>query len=206
MSDPLIAGLLLAAGESTRMGQLKQLLPWGGTTLVEWQVAQLSEGGVGDVVVVIGHASDEVGEAVSRSGARIAPNPAFREGRASSVRAGACALTKDTAAVVVLSVDQPRPGWITRRLIEAWRQSGAPVVIPTFAGRRGHPILLDGSLIEELRSVNEADLGLRAVTTRHASDSVLVPIDKVGVNIDLNTPDDYETALASFKSDAWRES
>jgi molybdenum cofactor cytidylyltransferase len=206
MSDQQVAALLLAAGESTRMGQLKQLLPWAGTTLVEWQVAQLKEAGADDVVVVLGHASDRIGEAVSRSGARIALNPAYREGRASSVRAGASALSEDSAAVVVLSVDQPRPAWITRSLIEAWRQSRAPLVIPTFAGRRGHPILLDGSLIEELRTVSEADLGLRAVTTRHTAESDLVPIDKMGVNIDLNTRSDYDAALASFNSGIWNES
>jgi molybdenum cofactor cytidylyltransferase len=206
MNAPAVTGLILAAGESSRMGRLKQLLPWGGATLVEWQVAQMLEAGVDDVVVVVGHSAEAVAEAVQRTSARAAINDAYKEGRASSVRCGAAAIPDGAEAIVILSVDQPRPAWLTRRLIEAWRSQPAPIVMPTFDGRRGHPILVAGSLLEELRSVTEAGLGLRAVTQSHATETAFVAIDRAAVNIDLNTPADYEAALAAYNRGVWGES
>ena len=202
----MIAGLILAAGESTRMGRLKQLLPWGGTMLIEWQVAQMLEAGVDDLVVVLGHSAEAVGEAVQRTPARVAVNDAYKEGRASSVRCGAAAIPDGAGAIVILSVDQPRPAWLTRRLIDAWHSQPAPIVMPTFDGRRGHPILVAGSLLEELRGVTEAGLGLRAVTEHHASETAFVAIERAAVNIDLNTPADYEAALAAHNRGEWSES
>jgi molybdenum cofactor cytidylyltransferase len=200
-----IAGLVLAAGESTRMGRLKQLLPWDGRTLVEWQVEQLLGAGIDDVVVVVGHEAELVGEAAGRTAARIAVNEAYREGRASSVRAGAEALDVGSEAVIILSVDQPRPGWVSRQLLQAWQAQRLLIVMPGYGGRRGHPIVVHGALIPELQSVTEAELGLRAMTQRHAEHTLTVPIDSSCVVFDLNTPGDYEAALAAYAAGDWDE-
>jgi molybdenum cofactor cytidylyltransferase len=199
-----VAALLLAAGESTRMGRLKQLLDWDGAPLIAWQASQLREAGVDDIVVVLGHAVEEISTAVP-SFARIAVNTAYREGRATSLACGARALPDDTDAVLILSVDQPRPAWLSRRLIERWREGGALIVSPRFTRGFGHPILVDGSLIPELREVEDATLGLRAVIDRHVSEAVALPVDDDRVHVDLNTPADYEAALAEWKAGGWRE-
>ncbi len=167
MKAERIAAIILAAGESTRMGRPKPLLPWGATTLVAWQVAQLREAGVDEVIVVLGHAADEVRPAVPPE-ARVVVNHSFRQGRASSLRCGAAAVSEPVGAVLVLSVDQPRPAWLSRALIERWRESRARIVSPRFRRRHGHPVLVDGLLLDELRRVDEATLGLRAVLQRHA--------------------------------------
>jgi molybdenum cofactor cytidylyltransferase len=200
-----ICALILAAGESTRMGRLKQLLPWDGTTLIDWQVRQMREAGAGDVVVVLGHEAATVGAALKDSPTRVVVNEGYREGRATSVRRGAEALPDDAGAVLVLSVDQPRPAWIARKLIESWRESGASLAIPSVARRRGHPLLVAGALLSELRGVTEAEMGLRAVTERHAHETLVVPIERAVVRFDLNTPADYESALASFEAGEWSE-
>ena len=200
-----ISALILAAGESTRMGRLKQLLPWDGTTLIDWQVRQMLEAGAGEVVVVLGHEAATVGAALEDSAARVVVNEIFKEGRATSVRHGAEALTDNLDAVLILSVDQPRPAWIARRLVEAWQGSESLLVMPSVDGRRGHPLLVDGSLLPELRAVTEAELGLRAVTERHAPATLVVPIETPIVRFDLNTPADYDYARASFEAGEWLE-
>jgi molybdenum cofactor cytidylyltransferase len=213
-----IAAILLAAGESTRMGRLKQLLPWGGATLLAWQVAQLREAGAEDVVVVLGHEAEQIRPAVPPE-ARVVVNAAYREGRATSLRAGALALlesagrggvpggrsSSEIEAVLILSVDQPRPAWLSRGLIERWRAEQPLVMSPRFERRYGHPILLDGSLLPELRDVSDETLGLRAVIDRHVERAQSLAISNQRVDVDLNTPADYEAALISFERGEWAE-
>jgi CTP:molybdopterin cytidylyltransferase MocA len=129
-------------------------------------------------------------------------NDAYKDGRATSLRCGAEALSNDAEAVLILNVDQPRPAWVCRLVLERWRETQAAIVTPRFAGRSGHPVLVDGALVPELRAVDEATLGLRAVTQRHAAQAVEVSIDNAAPNVDLNTPTDYEAALAAFLA-AW---
>ena len=187
------------------MGRPKPLLPWGGTTLVAWQVAQMREAGADDVVVVLGHRAEEIRAALSPD-ARAVVNEAYREGRATSLRAGAEALADDVEAIFILSVDQPRPAWLSRRLIERWRETGTPIVSPRFTGGGyGHPILVAGSLLPELRDVSEETLGLRAVILRHASEAASVGVTNRAIDVDLNTPAEYEAALAAFERGDWAE-
>ena len=211
-----IAAILLAAGESTRMGRLKQLLPWAGTTLVAWQVNQLRQAGAGDVVVVLGHEAEQVLPAVPVE-ARVVVNKAYKQGRATSLRCGAEALSgsaggggasggrssSEIEAILILSVDQPRPAWLSRLLIERWRAEQALIVSPRFTRRYGHPILIDGSLLGELRQVEDETLGLRAVIDRHLPQAQSLPVANDSVDVDLNTPADYEAALAAFERGDW---
>lgn len=199
-----VSALLLAAGESTRMGRLKQLLEWDGEPLVAWQADQLREGGAERVVVVLGHAADEIRGSVPDF-AQVVVNASYKQGRATSLKRGAEALADDTEAVVILSVDQPRPAWLTRRLIERWRDGRPKIVSPRFATGFGHPILVDGSLVRELREVSEETLGLRAVIDRHVGEAVEVAIENEAVDVDVNTPSDYEAALASYRRGDWVE-
>ncbi len=197
--------ILLAAGESTRMGRPKQLLEWGGVTLVEWQVARLLEAGADGVAVVIGSRGDEIEPAVLRAGALPVLNRDYRQGRASSVRAGARAIERPPARLVILSVDQPRPAWVTRRLLAVASEPPAKILSPRYQGHGGHPLVLDGSLLEEVRAVDEATLGLRAVVQRHQAESAYLEFENSCVIVDLNTPAEYESALAAFQRGEWDE-
>ncbi len=198
-----IAALILAAGESTRMGRLKQILPWDGLPLVAWQVQQMRIAGAQEIVVVLGHAADEIRPSVPPD-VGVAINHAYKDGRATSLRCGAEALSPSVEAILILNVDQPRPAWISRLVLDRWRQTHAPIVSPRFAGRGGHPIVVDGSLLSELREVDEATLGLRAVTVRHAEASVELAITNAAPNVDVNTPDEYAAALAAFSAGLWQ--
>ena len=194
-----VGAVLLAAGESVRMGRPKPLLRWEGTTLVQYQVASLLRGGVDEVCVVTGAS----GEAVSRlfldaSGVRIVPNPDFKKGKTTSVRAGVRAVNAETAAIVILAVDQPRPDWVIRRVVNSHLFSGAPVTSPRFRARGGHPLVFSAGLRQELLDITEANQGIREVVRSHAGRVNLIDFDSRVVRLDINTPDSYEAALRDY--------
>ncbi len=179
------------------MGNPKALLPWGKVTLIEYQFRQLSEAGVDEIVVVLGHATDEIRERVPDT-ARVVVNLHFQEGRATSLRAGAAALPDDANPIVVLNVDQPRPSDLTSRLIDAHAASDTLISRPVFGNKHGHPIVLAGSLVEELRTVEEESQGLLGVVNAHRSEMQDFDLRDERVLFGFNTPEEYEKALARF--------
>lgn len=194
---PVVA-ILLAGGESSRMGTPKPLLDWGGGTLIEYQLSQLREAGADKLIVVLGHRADEVLPHVHRAGAQAIINELYAEGRASSVRVAAGALPENTEAVIVLNVDQPRPSWVTRRLLAEHRRINALITVPTFESRRGHPVVFAGHLGPELREVREATEGMRAVMQAHEGEILEVRFDTPVVVLDMNVPEEYEEAKATY--------
>jgi molybdenum cofactor cytidylyltransferase len=193
-----VAAILLAAGESARMGRPKPLLDWGGQTLIEYQLAQLNRPPVDRVVAVLGDHADEVAPYVREAGAEAVVNEGYAEGRASSLRAGAAALPDDTEAVLILAVDQPRPHDVIARLVDVHRLSGSLITVPTFEEHRGHPPVLDGSLLPELRQASEETLGLRAVIAAHGDDLSELAFETPVVLLDLNDREEYERARESY--------
>ena len=115
-----ISAIVLAAGESTRMGRLKALVPWQGKTLIEYQVESLLDSGASEVVVVVGHLADQVSAPViNNSGVIIANNPEYRRGKAGSVKAGLARLASADSEILVLAVDQPRPICVIQAIIDS---------------------------------------------------------------------------------------
>jgi molybdenum cofactor cytidylyltransferase len=104
----------------------------------------------------------------------------------------------DATAVLLLSVDQPRPASLHETLIAAHAAQGAAITAPVLDGHRGHPLIFDRALLPELRAVEEATLGVRAVVERHASQIHNVPVDDPWACVDLNTPADVERARAAL--------
>ncbi len=180
------------------MGVPKPLLDWAGKTLIEYQILQLCDAGVDNVIAVLGHRASEVRPLAERAGATIVLNDGYAEGRASSLRAGASAVPPGTAEIAVLNVDQPRPAAVTSRLLAEHLTSAALITLPTHEGRRGHPAFLCGSLLPELLAATDADEGLRAVIHRRDADVREVAFDTPIVLLDINTREDYERALALF--------
>ena len=181
------------------MGVPKPLLDWAGEALIEYQVHQLRDAGIDNVIAVLGHRAEEVRPLAGRAGATIVVNQRYAEGRASSLRAGAAAVPAGTAEIVVLNVDQPRPASVTSRLLSKHLASGALITLPTYNGTRGHPALFCGSLLPELREVDEATEGLRSIIHRHDADVREVAFDTPVVLLDINTREDYDLARARFE-------
>ena len=194
-----IAAILLAAGESSRMGRPKPLLPWNGVTLVEAQVASLLAGGVDEVYVVTGKSDAVVAPVIDGlKHVHRVHNPDFAKGKTTSIRAGVVALPAGVKAIVLLAVDQPRPAWVVRRVLESHLASGAPFTSPRFKDHGGHPLVFDGALCNELASVTEKNEGIREVFRRHEARMNSVEFDSEIVRIDINTPEAYERALKDY--------
>ena len=194
----MAAGVLLAAGESARMGRPKPLLPWGDTTLIEYQVREMLGAGLERVIIVLGHAWQDVKPYLTGPAVETVINEAYRESKAGSLRAVAASLLDEDEAVVILSVDQPRPRDVLTRLLAAHDAGAALVTVPVHGGRRGHPTVLAGALIPELRNVLDETLGLRGLIERHQASLREVAFDTPIVLLDLNTPDDYRQAHELF--------
>lgn len=194
---PIIA-LLLAAGESTRMGTTKALLPWCGEPLVSYQVRQLVAGGAERVIVVTGHDTERVGAAAHAAGGAVVFNPEFRAGRAGSLRVGAAAVPDDARAVIVLSVDQPRSASLIQTVLSAHLAADSLITTPQYGDRRGHPVIFDGALLTELRSVDDATEGLRAILRRHADRRLNVAADDPSALLEFNTAAEYDAACCAW--------
>jgi molybdenum cofactor cytidylyltransferase len=188
-----VTAVLLAAGLSTRMnGEFKQLMPYRGRTIVEACVETLLASTVDETLVVLGHRADEVAATISRFAVRTVQNPDYEAGMSTSVVAGLRAVGVESDAMMVALVDQPHlPVAVFDAVLDAYRDTGARIVVPTIAGDTGHPVIFDLSLRDEILAVDPTK-GLRAVTYAHRADSLRVAVDSVGILDDIDTPDDYE--------------
>lgn len=190
-----VAAILLAAGESTRMGDLKALLDWGGRPLIAHQVAELLAGGVDQVVVVLGHEAGRLrAHLPDDPRVVVATNPDYRQGRSTSIRTGLVALAPDIAAFLVVNVDQPTGREVIRDLIAAHRAAGALLSVPVREGKRGHPPLFSAVLRGEVATVSEDSNGLKRIVRAHEPDILQVPISSPLVATNLNLREDYLTA------------
>ena len=199
---PGVSAVLTAAGESTRMGRPKPLLPWLGVTLIEYQVDSLSRAGVSQIVVVLGHASEAVERFVDKRSASCVVNEHYRRGRTGSIKAGLAAIDRGAEAVLFLGVDQPRTSDLIVRVIEAHLQKSALITSPRHRGRGGHPLVFSMALREELTNTTEENQGIREVFRRHNGEVNEVEIDDPMIRLDLNTPADYEKARDVYDSSA----
>ena len=197
------AALLLAAGESRRMGQLKALLPWQGTTLLSHQLAALDAAGVDRIMVVLGHRAAELQEVLqqeraARPSVAWVVNPDYLQGKTTSLKAGLRALSPhQPQTILILNVDQPRRPETLDYLRRQHQAAAARITIPTYQGQGGHPVLLDAALMGELLGITEETQGLRAVMQRHQGFIHRVEMDTPEVRWDLNTPEQYRAALAA---------
>lgn len=183
--------IILAAGESKRMGSPKMLLPWMGRTIIEQVIENALSSNVSGVVLVLGAESDGIKSITSRYDVVHCYNADYQSGMLSSVRCGLKALPEDCTAVVVMPGDQPMIGADEiNRVIAARKRSGKGIVVPVYEGRRGHPLLIDGGYREEVMALPEKE-GLRALAARYPGDVFEAETDDPSVLRDIDTRDDY---------------
>ncbi|MCL6542486.1 MAG: nucleotidyltransferase family protein [Roseiflexus sp.] len=190
----MIAGIMLAAGSSSRMGQPKQLLDWGGRPLVRVIAATALAAALDEVIVVTADADAAVAAALADLPIRIVPNPRAAEGQSTSLCAGIAALSAGVEAALILLGDQPFvTAAIINALIDAWRDRRVPVVAPVFAGVRGNPVLFDRAMFGELLTI-EGDQGARGVIARDPTRVHLIHFDDERPLLDIDTPEAYTRA------------
>ena len=188
-----VAGILLAAGASTRIGRPKQLLNWRREPLVKHVARAALDAGLSPVIVVTGSSGDLVGNALSDLQLGIVDNPNWKSGQASSVQTGLNALPANTGSVVFLLADQPQiPPDLVRALIEKHTRTLAPVIAPRVEGQRGNPVLFDRSTFPDLLAL-EGDTGGRAIFSRDPIE--WIDWDDHNLLLDVDSEADYERLL-----------
>lgn len=195
---PPIAGIILAAGVSSRMGEDKALLPWAGKTFLEHLLGALKNSPVGLVRVVLGPNAEAVRARVALGPGELVINPAWEKGQLSSLQAALDALPPAMVeAAVVCLVDHPCiSSRLIQTLMERFFETRRPVVLPTYRGRRGHPVLFAAALFDELRAA-PLEVGARHVVRQHAHEVLEVPTEEEGVLLNINDPAAYEKILQS---------
>lgn len=195
-----IAAIVLAAGGATRMGELKQLLPLGGQPMVRHTVAAVCNAALAQVVVVGGAQAEAVRSALTGLPVEFVVNPAWTEGMSTSLQAGLRALRPDIQAVFIVLADQPAltPD-LLQTLVDRYRSTGAPVVVPFYRGQRGNPVLWDRSLFAELLTV-AGDQGGRVLLGRYEAAMERVELDDPAITLDVDTPQDYQNLAESRKN------
>ena len=161
------------------------------------QVTALADAGAERVVVVLGHQPENLlPELQGLTGVDWVINKDYLQGKTTSIKTGVRAVTADPPdCLLLLNVDQPRSADSIARVLQEHRSGIALVTIPTCNGKGGHPIVLAGSLLDELLDINEETLGIKAVVQRHQESVRRVEVGIPEVLWDMNTPEQYEAAL-----------
>lgn len=191
-----VAGIVLAAGSSTRFGAPKQLALFRGRPLVRWAVEAALASKLARVILVLGHRRRRVEAALGPSGddprLEIVVNRGYREGLGSSVRTGLERAGLETPAVMFLPADQPRMDAATIDLLLArYHRSGKQICVPVFGGRRGNPTIFGRRWYARILSVR-GDTGARSIIEGHPECVLFVPLPGPAPLLDVDTPGDLE--------------
>ena len=190
-----IWAIVLAAGESKRMGFPKMLLIFNGKTMIENVIGNVTMSDVDNTVVVLGADREALLELVGKSSVKYCYNDNYKDGMLSSVKCGFRNLPLDFEAVLVFQGDQP---FITPKVIntviEAYRLSGKGIVIPVYYNKRGHPILIGRKYRDNIEKLVISE-GLRSLAYQFSDDVLEVDTDDSGILRDFDTYEDYKKEI-----------
>ncbi len=189
-----VAAIVLAAGQSQRFGQPKQLLPVGNKTMLQHVVDIALDSPVEQVIVVLGCRAAEIRASIAERPVQVVVNEKWKAGLSSSMQAGLAAVKPEADAALFVLADQPGvTAEVIAKLVGRYRETGAPIVVPTHRGRRGNPVLFARSLFAELMGV-KGDQGGRQVIAKHEGELKEVEVETEAIFTDIDTADDYRTA------------
>lgn len=194
----MLAALILAGGESRRMGTAKALLPYHNQTFVEHLVEVTRHPRIGVQRVVVGAHAEQIRAQTGLDPATVVENAEWRAGQLSSIKAGIRSLQGiETEGLMLCLVDHPLiSSVVVDSLVHAFDRSHLPIVLPTFQSKRGHPLIFASKLYEELLAA-PLDKGARVVVWNHPNEICEVPTDEEGVVMNLNDPDSFRYAVQS---------
>jgi len=191
-----VRGILLAAGTSSRLGEPKQLLAFRGQPLVRHVAEQALASRLAGLTVVVGNRSSDVSAALDNLDVEIVNNPSFELGQSTSLLAGLIAFPRELAGAMIILVDQPFvDAGLIDRLIALFEESGAAIVAPQCAGRRGNPVVFDRALVPELLTI-VGDTGAREVIARHRERLATLELPNDRPFLDVDTWEDYRQLAA----------
>jgi molybdenum cofactor cytidylyltransferase len=190
-----IVGIILAAGEGSRMGAVKQLLPFKGKTILQGVIDNALTSSLQKVVVILGHRADLIEPIITEKAIQVVISSNYQQGQSSSLKAGLRALPEGTEAVMFILGDQPLVAPETINvLLNSYQKSGAPIVLPVFKGVRGNPVIFSRETFPRLESLY-GDCGGRSLFQEYAGKILQVPVDDPYIRFDLDTEEDYRHLL-----------
>ena len=192
----MIVAVILSAGESSRMGRPKALLPIDGVRFIEKIVTALRSTRVGEIIAVLGHNAEEMREKINDLPVTIVVNPEYKQGQLSSLITAIRSIqsgenSQSVDGILVHLVDHP---YINAKLvdlmIDRFEQTKKLIVVPRHQGRRGHPVIFSRALFPELLAA-PVDQGAKTVVHAHRDQTLEVDTDDAGVTVDIDTPEEY---------------
>jgi molybdenum cofactor cytidylyltransferase len=191
-SSRVIAAAVLAAGESFRMGADKALLMYRGKTFVENIISALRDAGIRRVVVVLGHHAELIQQGVDLSSVEVVINQDYRQGQTSSLQAGLRVLAANQPGGAILSlVDHPAISADTvHKLIQHFKSTGKPVVIPQLNGKHGHPVLVGREVFGQIAALGPGQ-GADTVIHQYCDRTEFIEVTDPGILIDVDDPEGY---------------
>lgn len=189
----MIVAVVLSAGESSRMGRPKALLPIDGQTFIEKIVGALKKSSVAKVIVVLGHNADEMRRHIQHLPIEILVNPDYKLGQLSSLQVAVRSLEKeaDCDGMLVHLVDHP---YVNTKLVETMikrcEETAKLIIVPRYNGKRGHPVIFSRKLFQELLAA-PMDQGAKAVVDAHRADTLEIDTEDEGITLDIDTPEIY---------------
>jgi len=191
-----LAAVILSGGESKRMGAPKALIPYRGKTFIDHLIEVTRHPRVGITRIVVGAHADEIRAHLAERASEIVVNPEWQEGQLSSIQAGIRSLPAvETGGMLLCPVDHPLvTAQLIARLIAEFDSSAAPLALPTYRGKRGHPLIFRASLYPELLAASQ-DVGARQVVWAHADQICEVATEEEGVVLNINDPEALQRAL-----------
>jgi CTP:molybdopterin cytidylyltransferase MocA len=186
----LLAAVILSAGASSRMGRPKALLAYREGTFLEHLIEVTRHPRIGVTRVVLGAGAEVIRTIAKLDPSVVVINQAWEQGQLSSVNAGLRSLAGiDADGIVLCPVDHPLvSARLVSELVERFYENKKTIVLPTYNGRRGHPVIFSNDLFGELLAA-PTDKGARAVVWAHAADVLEIPTDEEGVVLNINDPD-----------------
>ena len=191
-----LAAAILAAGESRRMGSPKALLPYRGKNFAEYLLEVTTHSRIGIRRVVLGARAEEIRSQLHPGDAEIAINQEWQRGQLSSIQTAVRSLpANQTAGLVLCPVDHPLvSARLVAQLVEAFDSSGKLIVLPTYRGKRGHPLIFAAPLYAEILAASP-EVCARQVVWAHAADVLEVATEEEGVVMNLNDPETLRRAM-----------
>jgi molybdenum cofactor cytidylyltransferase len=190
-----IWAIILAAGASTRMNRQKLLLPFNGKTIIETVVENVARSVSSNILVVLGSHREQIRKQIVNYNVKFCVNENYLDGMLSSVICGFRTLPEEAKAALIFLADQPQiPSPVTDLVIETWQKSGKGIVIPTFNGRRGHPVLIETRYKTEIEKL-DPEKGLRVLAEKFKNDVYEVECSIPEILRDIDTPEDYENEI-----------
>jgi len=190
-----IWSIILAAGESKRMGTPKMLLPFNGSTMIENVISNVTDSKTDRILVVLGSSGREIEKLIRTKSVNYCFNENYKDGMLSSVKCGLRNIPVGIRAVLIYQGDQPLISSSTSdSIIDSYYASGRGIVIPVYNNRRGHPVLIDNKYRNEVEKLNPS-VGLRSLSYKFSKDVVEVAVNDPGILRDFDTYSEYEKAI-----------